>query len=632
MATTSNLSSIIRFYADKQKSPFIDFKEFCSYIKKYAEHHVEEQAELVKYLGDPTSTVSAELAGLEEKHLAALIPNGNKKMIVSITNFSIKYANHYKEIQRNEAVPYPLESELPKRFPINVIERKQADLYITQALANQNIKSPLLNIIVFARDLPSIVLPSCVPIELLLETSQKKIIRICKKDEYHDYFLKKLRSTNPAKEITIKNFYGHFIDRPQANLMDVSDGDDYYLWNQLCYYMRQDFEKIQDRTAEDTSVLQAIQISEIYNTYLKQKFQTNKKREDALKELKSQLGKPPYFFSMNQILKFHDQNGKLLYGQYSEDDLKNTLQELSTDGKHNELPDLLVFKVSSGTRYYVYKKNALPLVIRLCNEAHDSIEANLVQKWYNALLNYDKLPEMNDAKRFEKCLEAQVETNSPVLYSLLNANFMTMLSLEKNDDISTVGFHPFVDGQLRPYSELLLLTSSNIMSKAKMDLPFVYSIPIVSWLLRLFHSKKSKKKSKAAQEEALQNPLEEKNEAPKKHLSKEEALAEQAKNLTSDFIPEGSTLDRELNYLQKQWNKMISKEANFALTEDVNSLIRDYTRRVVRTLSAQSFTKDRVENLAETLVKTPNMQKIGEEKALKEYVALYILRLVSNTN
>ena len=77
---------------------------------------------------------------------------------------------------------------------------------------------------------------------------------------------------------------------------------------------------------------------------------------------------------------------------------------------------------------------------------------------------------------------------------------------------------------------------------------------------------------------------------------------------------------------------MITKEANFALTEDVNSLIRDYTRRVVRTLSAQSFTKDRVENLAETLVKTPNMQKIGEEKALKEYVALYILRLVSNTN
>ncbi|MCQ2588906.1 MAG: hypothetical protein MJ179_00625 [Treponema sp.] len=628
MATSSNLSSIIRFYADKQKSPFIDLKEFCAYIKKYAEHHVEEAAELVKYLGDPTNTVTAELAGLEEKHLAALIPNGNKKMIVSITNFSIKYANQYKEIQRNESVPYPLETELPKKFPLNAIERKQAELYIPQSLTNQNLKSPLLNILVFSRDLPSILLPACVPMELLLETAQKKIIRICKKDEYHDYFLKKLRSSNPAKEITIKNFFSHFIDKPQAGFMDVSEGDDYYLWNQLCYYMRQDFEKIQDRTAEDTSVLQAIQITEIHSTYLKQKFQTNKKREDALKELQNQLGKAPFFFSMNQILKFHDQNGKLLYGQFSEDDLKNTLQQLTTDGKQNELPDLLVFKVESGTRYYVYKKNALPLVVRLCNEAHDSIESTLVQKWYNALLNYEKLPEMNDAKKFEKCLEQQIESNSPVLYSLLNANFMTMLSLEKNDDISTVGFQPFVDGQLRPYSELLLLTSDQVMSKAKMDLPLIYSIPIISWFITLFRSKKKNKKKEVQEEVA--SPLEEKDLTPKKHMSKEEALAEQARNLTNDFIPEGSTLDRELNYLTKQWNKMISKEANFALTEDVNSLIRDYTRRVCRTLSAQSFTKERVENLAETLVKTPNMQKIGEEKALKEYVALYILRLVSN--
>ena len=61
MATTSNLSSIIRYYAEKQKSPFIDLKEFCAYVKKYAEHHVEEQSELVKYLGDPSGTVVAEL-------------------------------------------------------------------------------------------------------------------------------------------------------------------------------------------------------------------------------------------------------------------------------------------------------------------------------------------------------------------------------------------------------------------------------------------------------------------------------------------------------------------------------------------------------------------------------------------
>ena len=76
---------------------------------------------------------------------------------------------------------------------------------------------------------------------------------------------------------------------------------------------------------------------------------------------------------------------------------------------------------------------------------------------------------------------------------------------------------------------------------------------------------------------------------------------------------------------------MISKEAYNNLTEDVNSLIRDYTRRVAKTLSSASFTKERILNLAEALCRTPNMQKIKDQKALQEYVALYILRLISNS-
>jgi len=39
---------------------------------------------------------------------------------------------------------------------------------------------------------------------------------------------------------------------------------------------------------------------------------------------------------------------------------------------------------------------------------------------------------------------------------------------------------------------------------------------------------------------------------------------------------------------------------------------------------------ERIENLADALVRTPNMQKITEQKALTEYVKLYMLRLVSN--
>lgn len=635
MATSSNLSSIIRYYAEKQKTPFIDLREFCAYIKKYAEHHVEEQAELVKYLGDPTSTVTAELQGLTEKKLVAIINSNNKKTIVSISYFSVKYANQYKEIMKNEAIPYPIVTDLPKQFPTSSVEKKIANQYITDLIEKDDSKSPLLYIMEFTRDLPALIMPACVPIKVLIDTAQQKIRKILKKDEFHDYFLKKLRSTNPTKEISIRNFFSHFVDTENYQFADFSDGDDYYIWNQTLYYIRQDYEKIQDRTLEDINVLQAVAILEIHSTYLKEKFKTNKKREEALKELETSLAKSPYFYSMNQILKFQDQNGRLLYGKYSEDDLKEFLQKMTTEGEANELPPLLVFKVDSGTRYYVYKKKVIQVVVRLCNEAHDSIEKELEESWYKSLLNYEKLPEMTDDSEFENRLHVLVEANSPILHSLLNANFMTLLSYEKDDDETMEGFHLFIDGVLMPYSDLLMLKNSKIYANAKARLPFIYTIPLISWLIGLFNSKK-KEKNRHGEKQIVQisseDTADEENTSKEKgkQVSKTEALANQAKSITKDLIPEGSTLDRELNYLVKQWNRMISKDAYNNLTEDVNSLIRDYTRRVVKTLSATSFTRERVENLAKTLVNTPNMQKINEEKALTEYVTLYILRLVSN--
>lgn len=631
MATTSNLSAIIRYYAEKQKSPFIDLKEFSAYVKKYAEHHVEEQSELVKYLGDPSGTLTAELQGLSEKHLVAIITSNNKKTIVSITFLSSKYANLYKDMMKNESIPYPQATDLPKAFPNQVLEHKVLSQYIPAIIEKDNSKSPLLYILDFARDLPPMLIPACVPIKALLDTAQQKVRKILKKDEFHDYFLKKLRSTNPTKEISIKNFYTHFVDTENYQFAEFQDGEDYYIWNQALYYIRQDFEKIQDRTGEDTNILQAVQILETHSSYLKEKFQNEHKRSEAIKELESSLAKSPYFFSMPQILKFQDQNGRLLYGQYTEDDLKEFLQKMTTDGEANELPQLLVFKVESGTRYYVYKKKVSQVVVRLCNEAHDSIEKQLEDHWYDVMMDYERLPEMSNASEFEACLHELVEKNSPILYSLLNANFMTILSYEHDDD-NMDGFRLFVDGKLLPYSDLLMLKNSKILANAKSRLPFYYTLPVISWIMSLFSGRSKEKKRATTSVVVEKNPFEEEEKksdsAPKQ--TKTQALASNAKAIAKDLVPEGSTLDRELNYLTKQWNKMISKEAYNNLTEDVNSLIRDYTRRVVKTLSATSFTKERVENLAKTLVNTPNMQKIKEDKALTEYVILYMLRLVSN--
>ena len=635
MATSVNLSSILRNFATKQESPFVYIRDFCDYIKKYTAKNLEQQPNLVQYIEISESSLTKELEELASKHEVYLTTQGGKPVVIVITYYSVLYANRFKDIVSNITVPFPCVTDLPKQLPVEAIEKTDASEIIPKLQQEQDVKSPVLYCMMMPRDIPAILFPACVPVQFLTRAAMAKIRHMLKKDEYHDYFQKKLRNANPTKEIGSQTFYTRFLQHPDnADQTFDFNGDAFYFWSQLCYFIRIDFEKIKDRTIEDINVLQALSICEIWMMSLKEKANAQQVREDALRELEAALARPPFFYSMDSILKIRDSKGALLYGQYNEDDLKEFLQKLTTESENNELPKILVFKVETGARYFIYKQRVFQLVVRLANEAHDTIEKDLTDKWFNSLSEYSKLPEMKDKKAFETVLKDEVRTLSPVLWSLLNANFLTMLNYENDHSENANSFHIFSNGKLLPYSELLMLSNSSILSTAKIMLPFWHTIPILSWIMSMINSKKNEKKprKKAIKEFSADDiPDDTPKQSPGRYVNKKEAVIEAARNVADELVPSGSTIDRELDSYLKLWNKMITKEAHASLTEDVNSLIRDYTRKVMRTISASTFTVDRVRTLAETLVKTPNMQKIKENDALTMYVELYILRLLSNS-
>ena len=635
MATSVNLSSILRNFATKQESPFVYIRDFCDYIKKYAAKNLEQQPNLVQYIEISEASLTKELEELASKHEVYLTTQGGKPVVIVITYYSVLYANRFKDIISNITVPFPCVTDLPKQLPVEAIEKTDASEIIPKLQQEQDVKSPVLYCMMMPRDIPAILFPACVPVQFLTRAAMAKIRHMLKKDEYHDYFQKKLRNANPTKEIGSQTFYTRFLQHPDnADQTFDFNGDAFYFWSQLCYFIRIDFEKIKDRTIEDINVLQALSICEIWMMSLKEKANAQQVREDALRELEAALARPPFFYSMDSILKIRDSKGALLYGQYNEDDLKEFLQKLTTESENNELPKILVFKVETGARYFIYKQRVFQLVVRLANEAHDTIEKDLTDKWFNSLSEYSKLPEMKDKKAFETVLKDEVRTLSPVLWSLLNANFLTMLNYENDHSENANSFHIFSNGKLLPYSELLMLSNSSILSTAKIMLPFWHTIPILSWIMSMINSKKNEKKprKKAIKEFSADDiPDDTPKQSPGRYVNKKEAVIEAARNVADELVPSGSTIDRELDSYLKLWNKMITKEAHASLTEDVNSLIRDYTRKVMRTISASTFTVDRVRTLAETLVKTPNMQKIKENDALTMYVELYILRLLSNS-
>ena len=50
----------------------------------------------------------------------------------------------------------------------------------------------------------------------------------------------------------------------------------------------------------------------------------------------------------------------------------------------------------------------------------------------------------------------------------------------------------------------------------------------------------------------------------------------------------------------------------------------------MRTFKVSTLTIDRIKSIAETLIKSPGMQKIKEQDALYMYTQLYLIKLIKN--
>lgn len=642
MATTANILVLLKFYASRQKSALIDYFEFCEYLKRYSEHHLEEQSALVCYLEDPAPALDAELEKLiEARQILITEKSGDKKGIIVIPFFIEKFAERYREIATNPSLPFPSESDLPRNAPREILTRDNAADLIARLIEYEEINDKTLYGLILPHEAPTILLPSNISVKTLIEDSIGKIQNMLRKEEHHDYFLKKVTISNPGREMIAKNFFNSFVDRADHTMETLSQTtDSFYLWNQLCFFIKQDYEKIKDFTQEDLSCLQAVYITEIAANFYKNKAQETAKRDGALKTLDANLEKPPYYFTFDNIIKFTDNKGVPLLGQYSEEELKDYLHRKSQEAAVQDLPELLIFKTYDEQRYFILKSKVLQLILRLCTDARISVQEAMKNHWSDVLKSFDVLPEMKDQAAFEARLEKEVRIQSPILSALLHSSFLPLLSYDNsgNDDSGKVSL--FINGELLPYSEILLMDRTKLLADAKIVLPFWYSLPIFSWLARMLlrppKAKRNKKiKTKAQiykEEEKLKSQEDAETAVISKNptISKKVALREAARLAEQSLVPSSSTLNRELDSYEHQWNKILGKETHKNLTEDVNSLIRDYIRKVLRTIKSDGFTPERIASLAESLVKTPGLSKIGEHDALLMYVQLYMIKLVKN--
>ncbi|ULQ60933.1 hypothetical protein K7I13_06670 [Brucepastera parasyntrophica] len=632
----TDLAVLLRLYAGKQNNPNIVIQDFCEYLQKYARHYIEQEPELVIYLADTASTVQIELEKLQDKGRVVLSSDPKSRNLVFVPQFFVdKMTQWYKRIEERPEVPFPLVSELPENFPVEVLRQILVSAEFLELLETGERSNNFLYQLNFPDEIPALVYPGSILPDKMLTLALAKIRYFLRKDESRDYIQKRLSVTNPGREMVVKKFLFQFQMHPSDALADFKKATDTYIfWSSVCGFIKQDYGKKNEKTPEENALLQAVLIIEHMNYYFKSKAQQSIQRETALKNLALCFQKAPYYFDMNAITGFIDSRGVPLLGQYSETDLDDFLKSKTAQISPEALPEMLVFKTENSGRYFILKDRIPALIIHLCNENRKKIKEFITQEWLQILMAYGQDEAMKNQQAFEKKLEALCKTVEPVLHGLLTAPFIQLMAREDlESEKANPGKHKvFEHGRLLPYSTLLMLNRQELLTDTRIMLPFWYTIPIISSIIAFFRRPKKKKRKKSQVQQTSADVQVNENQHESRHHSSHAEMKTAVEVLEKQLVPKGSTIENEMKTQLDAWNKNLNPEARQNLTHDVNALIKDYMRKVLKTLKASSFDQARIQNLAKTLVETPSLNAIRNSEALLVYVQLYILLIVKKNN
>jgi len=265
-----------------------------------------------------------------------------------------------------------------------------------------------------------------------------------------------------------------------------------------------------------------------------------------------------------------------------------------------------------------------------------------VQDWYEALQADEKRKEWKDPQAFEEYAQSVLKQLDPLFYSLLNFSLLFLiLEQVKPNPMEKEFLESVLDRKgkkIHPITKIFRLYPEDLLAEAKLRLPFWKTVPIlkqiVQFFLRLYSSQpKPKKTKKTGEETAITLGTTSKGE---EGPSEPTAPTERAQRVNFQKSIEAlkarygeGDVQRELKELINLWNTLLDPKAKANLVEDVNSLVRDFLRKLKIAQRYQAPTPERLEKLAEELVAHEALERIRNKEALKKYILLYMLEVLS---
>jgi hypothetical protein len=630
MAQRTDLYSILVSYVNKNNSPYIDIKSFLGFLEKHSIRVAEEQPEWLKWTQDTAAKFRAELSLLAEEGKCELLSDTEDGRIYMPQFYFEILHEYYRNIDANTDIPFPSEESLEIEIPENQKRSLEAESELAAYLSGpQEMALPIIRL-GFPEDFGSaLVMADMIP-RRLIEAALLKIRNYLRNHGNKEYTLHKLTLQLPKKEGYLRDILNQILTRPLDCCTAIESGGDfsYIFWAHFSILVKGDIKKKKDRLGDDIAAIQAIYIIEAANSYYKSLAAKKREKETALKDLEQHLNKPPYLYTLDQIVKFTSPKGVLLLSQYSREDLEEWLRKQTTESIDDALPKLLIIIGPDGWRYFVSKSKILLLCARLLGEGREAIKKAVSKRWVGLIQEYRSEPAMENDKDFEKLLFRYTGKLCPILAAILE-DPKFQLVYEETEQSGTgipTASRIFIKGALIPYASLFLLRRRDILEDAQLLLPFWYSMPVITAIIIFFKNLFRRRNMK---QESLQNHEEENEDKPVAGKANTRKLLTAAREIEFTMVPSGYTLDTYLSELETRWSRLIDKQARANLVEDINSLVRDKLRQTMRVHRRFKITRENLIQLASNIVsRTPSLQNLSGKESLRMYIELYLIKLL----
>jgi len=637
MAQRTDLYSILVSYANKNNSPYIEIDNFLDFLGRYAKKHSEEQPEWLKWVNDRAVKFWSEVSALTEEDKCELLADTDSGRIY-MPLFYVELLNKaYNSSDEIAEYPFPSEESLRITLPeaqFTLMNSKQDLVYFLEQnredREGQDSAVPIVKIRFPEGFGSALVLAGMIP-RRLTEMAVLKIRNYLRKEGNREYTLHKLAPQLQGKESYLRDQLNQIFVKPMdcCNAIEVGGEFSYLFWAHFCILIRNDIKKKKEYTGEDIASFQSVFILEAFNEYYKSLAQKAREAELAFKSLENHLAKPPYLYTLEEILKFTNAKGVLLLGQYSAEALEAWIREKTTESENHELPPLLIMQNPVTERGFLLKEKMLSLCFKLTTEARGKVRDEVNKHWRRLLLDYEREAAMENDGEFEKYLQKLTPKLCPDLAALLDDPKLHLVydEMEQSESGVPPSVKIFNKGQLIAYSALFLVNRKEILAQSKIVLPFWYSMPIITAIIAFFRGvgrKRTAPRLSAAREaEEGQGSPAEKDRAGE--------IRSAAGDLELSLVPPGYTLDSYLEELENRWSRLIDKQARENLIEDVKSLIRDNLRRNLKLQKNFKLTQELINQMAENIVvRTPTLASLSGRDSLILYAALYLVKLLES--